>query len=339
MSQMFQRYEAVFRKEVKETTTEFLDEEVQITLDRWHTYLKRYRETYYPFDQAITMAVEQSFSIKLDDEISFSGYIDRIDIENERMILIDYKTSKQLEPDDADTHRQQLTLYALGMKQKYGKKFSQIDCCLIYVHLEKEILWTVQEEDLNNVKNRYRENAQSIDNAKDRYEKEPTNDEIFPAILGRHCNYCPFQMICPKWKHQFMDDEVMSTDLWEKTIKSLIDEYSILAKKCNELEKEKKTIAQILLDYADTKQVEKLYWNERQTAVQSRVFWWVLPDSERALRQYAKEMNIIDELLKTDTNALAKLIKEKIINPIDIADLVVSKESFWLGAPSKNKLV
>ncbi len=50
-------------------------------------------------------------------------------------------------------------------------------------------------------------------------------------------------------------------------------------------------------------------------------------------------MNIIDELLKTDTNALAKLIKEKIINPIDIADLVVSKESFWLGAPSKNKLV
>jgi putative RecB family exonuclease len=334
--QMFQRYEAIFRKEVKESTTEFLDEEVQITLERWHTYLKRYRETYYPFDQVITMAVEQSFSIKLDDNISFSGYIDRIDIDNERMILIDYKTSKQLEPDDADTHRQQLTLYALGMKQKYGNKFSQIDCCLIYVHLEKEILWSVQEDELNSVKNRYRENAQRIDEAKDRFEKEPNNDEIFPAILGRHCNYCPFQMICPKWKHQFMDDEVMSTDLGEKTIKSLIDEYSILAKKCNELEKEKKTIAQILLDYAQNKKVEKLYGNERQTAIQSRVFWWVRPDAERALRQYAKEINHIDDLLKTDTNALAKLIKEKIINPIDIADLVVSKESFWLGAPSKN---
>lgn len=219
------------------------------------------------------MAVEQSFSIKLDDEISFSGYIDRIDIDNERMILIDYKTSKQLEPDDADTHRQQLTLYALGMQQKYGKKFSQIDCCLIYLHLEKEIVRTVQEDELNSVKNRYRDHAQRIDNAKDRYEKEPNNDEIFPAILGRHCNYCPFQMICPKWKHQFMDDEVMSSDLGVKTIKSLVDEYALLAKKVNEIEKEKKTIAQILLDYAQDKKIEKLYGNERQTAIQSRVFW------------------------------------------------------------------
>lgn len=50
-------------------------------------------------------------------------------------------------------------------------------------------------------------------------------------------------------------------------------------------------------------------------------------------------MNIIDELLKTDTNALAKLIKEEIIDPKDITDFVVAKESFWLGAPSKNKLV
>jgi hypothetical protein len=32
ITQMFQRYEAVFRKEVKDSTTEFLDEEVQITL-------------------------------------------------------------------------------------------------------------------------------------------------------------------------------------------------------------------------------------------------------------------------------------------------------------------
>ena len=34
ITQMIQRYEAVFRKEVKETTTEFLDEEIQVTLER-----------------------------------------------------------------------------------------------------------------------------------------------------------------------------------------------------------------------------------------------------------------------------------------------------------------
>ncbi len=219
IEQMFERYEAVFQKECKETTTEFLDEEITMFLERGKTYLSWYWSVYYPFDQAITMSVEQSFSIKLDDEVSFSGYIDRIDIQGDRLILIDYKTNKQLEPDDADTHRQQLTLYALGMQQKYGKKFTTIEARLIYLHLQKEVQRTVSPEDLEQVRNWYLDNAQRIDTAKDRYTKEPTNPEIFPALVGKHCDYCPFQMICPQRKHHYMDDELISSELGEKTIK------------------------------------------------------------------------------------------------------------------------
>jgi RecB family exonuclease len=327
IDQMLQRYEAVFKKECKETTTEFLDEEIATFRERGQTYLSWYWSVYYPFDQAITMAVEQSFSIKLNEQISFSGYIDRIDVDGDRLILIDYKTSKQLEPDDADTHRQQLTLYALGMQQKYGSKFTTIEACLIYVHLQKEVRRTVTVEDLNNVTTRYLENAQRIDAAKERYTREPNNPDIFPAIVGKHCDYCPFQMICPQRKHHYMDDEMITSELGEKTIKSLIDQYGVLSKQLSALEKEKKTIAQIIVEYATHNHLEKVYGNERQTSLQSRTYWSVVAEFEKSLRTYAKHHDLVEELIKTDTNALAKLINEQKIDLTEIEGWISSKES------------
>lgn len=337
IEQMLQRYEAIFKKECKESSTEFLEEEIHTFLERWQTYITRYRSVYYPFDQHITMAVEQSFSIKLNETVSFSGYIDRIDVDNDRLILIDYKTSKQLEPDDADTHRQQLTLYALGMQQKYGTKFSQIDCCLIYLHLQKEIIRTVTNEELQWVRSRYLENAQQIDDAKERYTRTPADPTVFPAIVGKHCDYCPFQMICPQRKHHYMDDEMVNSELGEKTIKSLIDEYALINKKVSALEKEKKTIAQILIDYAVHHHLEKIYGNERQTSLQKRTYRSVHAEFEKMLRSYAKEHNLVEELIKTDTNALAKLLNEQKIDLTAIETWVSSKESIWLGPVAKKK--
>lgn len=334
---MIQRYTSTFQKECTESSTEFLDTEKETFLERGRTYLSRYRSVYYPFDQAITMAVEQSFSIKLDDRISFSGYIDRIDVDGDCLRLIDYKTSKQLEPDDADTHRQQLTLYALGMLQKYGTKFTRIEASLIYLHLQKEVSRTVTAEEMSTTRLRYLDHAHEIDSAKLRLLKDPENAEIFPAQVGKHCDYCPFQMICPKRKHQYMDDVFLSSELGEKTIKSLIDEYAILSKKATEIEKEKKTLAQILVTYATDQQLEKLYGNERQTSIQARTYRSVIAEHEKFLWSYAKHHNLVDELIKTDTNTLAKLINEQKIDLTDIHDWVASKTSTWLGPVAKKK--
>ena len=251
------------------------------------------------------------------------------------MILVDYKTNKQLLPDDADTHRQQLTLYALGMQQKYGSKFSQIDACLIYLHLQKEVSRTVTAEDLAQVKTWYLDNAHLIEEEKTSLIHEPTNEHIFPAKMGKHCDYCPFQMICPKWKHHYMDDELVSTELGEKTIKAMIDEYAVLSKKVNELDKEKKTIAQILVSYATEKQLDKLYGNERKTSLQSRTYRSVRPETEQQLWARATQEQLAEDLITTNTYALAKLIKDNHI-PLDKqASWLISKESSWLGPVSK----
>ena len=103
------------------------------------------------------------------------------------------------------------------------------------------------------------------------------------------------------------------------------------------LEKEKKTIAQIIVEYATHHHLEKVYGNERQTSLQSRTYWSVVAECEDLLRAYAKEHKLSEELIKTDTHALAKLIDEQKIDLSEIKDRVHSKVSTWLSPVTKKK--
>ena len=132
-----------------------------------------------------------------------------------------------------------------------------------------------------------------------------------------------------------MDDVTLTTDLGEKTIKTMIDDYAVIQKKIAQLDKEKKTLAQALVDYANEKQLEKLYGNERKTSVHGRTYRSVREDCERLLRHYAKEHGLVDELLKTDTNALAKLIDAGTIDLGQVQERLTSKSSNRLGVASR----
>lgn len=332
--QVIQVYTMTFSKECSESSTVFLDDEKATFFERWSIYLDRYRSTYYPFDQAITMAVEESLSFKMNDQISFSGYIDRIDVTGNTLTIIDYKTSKKLEADDSDTHKQQITLYAAGLQQKYGSKFDSYCWTIVYLHLQKEVRRIISNEDIENISSRYLNEAMQMQQKRQDY-SITGNQELFEAKVGYHCDYCPFKMLCPQWKHEYMDDSIESTELWEKTIKSLVDDYAVLQKKIGELSKEKETISKILVDYATTKELPVLFGNERKTSIQSRMYRSVKADHERDLRRYCKEHDLVDSLIKTDTNALAKLISEKQIDLDHITPRVIAKTSERLWVASK----
>jgi hypothetical protein len=57
--QVEQIYLMTFSKECNDSTTIFLDEEKEQFLARGKQYLSWYRKHYFPFDQAITMSVEE----------------------------------------------------------------------------------------------------------------------------------------------------------------------------------------------------------------------------------------------------------------------------------------
>jgi len=88
-------------------------------------YLQWYHETYEPFDVRV-MGIEDWISVRLDEQINFRGKLDRLDADGDTIVITDYKTSRRLMPDDDDTNREQLVLYAHGVKHNYGRKFGQI---------------------------------------------------------------------------------------------------------------------------------------------------------------------------------------------------------------------
>jgi hypothetical protein len=83
------------------------------------------------------------------------GKLDRMDAAGDTIVITDYKTSRRLMPDDEDHNREQIVLYAHGIKQTYGRKFTHIQAALIYPHLQKEYRFTIDDEEINEVVSKY----------------------------------------------------------------------------------------------------------------------------------------------------------------------------------------
>ncbi|MDP2669463.1 MAG: hypothetical protein Q8O99_00160 [bacterium] len=71
--------------------------------------------------------------------------------------------------------------------------------------------------------------------------------------------------------------------------------------------------------------METLIGQERKTNLVSRTYRSVISEQEKMLRSYLKEKNLLGEVLKTDTNALGKLI-DKQLPLTDIQSRVSAKE-------------
>ena len=285
-------------------------EEIKTFYDRGVSYIQRYYTNYHPFDQAITMSVEENIQFPIVDDIDFSGKIDRLDVQGDTLIITDYKTNKRLLPDTKDTNYEQLILYGLGIKQRYGKKFTNIIGKLIYLHLQKEYTRSIDDKLMQEIKSKYLTVAQEIEQAKINYNAGKTEKEWFPTTPGTHCQYCPFQSICPVWKHQWMSDEVAPGDYAPKTIRRLVDEYATLAKQANKIDKDKKLLKEILVEYAQLHGLQRLIGEEYKTPVISKTTLTVPADHAQELQGKLKELGLRDELCKLDTNALLRELRK-----------------------------
>jgi len=49
-------------------------------------------------------------------------------------VINDYKTNKNLPPENDHKYQEQLNLYALGVQQKYGKYFKKMKARLHFLH-------------------------------------------------------------------------------------------------------------------------------------------------------------------------------------------------------------
>lgn len=130
--------------------------------------------------------IEKDFSFILGDN-KISGRFDRVDIEEDGAVIMDFKTSRVSDQKDADKRSResmQLSLYALA----YEKIFGILPKCVKLYFLESGILGTspVEEKQLEKVKEKIREVSLGI---------RKQNYAATPAYMA--CTYCAYNQICP----------------------------------------------------------------------------------------------------------------------------------------------
>lgn len=283
------------------------DQTLEDYLRRGNEYLKNYYGKFYPFEGVKIVSTEDNMIFSLDDNKQFRGIIDRLDKQwQDTFVINDYKTNKNLPTQDKERYYEQLSLYAIGISHKYAKYYKTIKARLFYLHFDIIDEREVTDEIMDKVKNKYIGIVDQIENKKFAYNM--WDKKSFECKENTLCKYCEYMSICPLRAHMKFEDEIVGWELWEKTIKGLVDEYVSLGKSESESKAQKENIKEILIDYVNKHDVLKLFGNQSKLSI-SRTENISVKDRE-ILKEILNKLWLLDEAMEIDRFKLMKLVKD-----------------------------
>lgn len=304
---------------------------------RGQHYLSDYYDLHTPFEDIKIVGTELLLHFTLEDwpnAPKFRGIVDRLDKDWENFIINDYKTNKNLPPEQKDEYREQLTLYAQGIRQKYGKYFKNIKARLHYLHF-----WLVDEREITNenldpILQKYKNLISKIETA--RFDHNMGVENAFPTNQNPYCKYCEYQMLCPLWKHLHYGAETINAgELGEQTIALLVDQYAQLSSQISQDTKQKDFLKELLVAYASEHNFEQLFWSETKLGVsKSQTF---SAKDKLALQKLLSELGILDEYSDIPYYKLAALVKDKKLTPDQVLTYLDTKDSRTLRASKKKE--
>ena len=302
---------------------------------RGQHYLSDYYDTHSPFENIKIVGTELLMHFTLEDwpnAPKFRGVIDRLDKDWENFIINDYKTNKNLPPEQKDEYREQLTLYAQAIQQKYGKYFKNIKARLHYLHF-----WLVDERDitpetLDPVLQKYKNLIAEIETA--RFDHNMGVENAFPTHQNPYCKYCEYQMLCPLWKHLHYGAETINAwELGEQTVASLVDQYAQLSSQISQDTKQKDFLKELLIAYASEHDFQQLFGSDSKIRITKQQIFSA--KDKLTLQKLLSELGILDEYSDIPYQKLAALVKDKKLTSDQISSLLSAKDSRTLKASKK----
>ena len=296
------------------------------------TCLVMYYDRYHPFDQAITIGLEERMMIQLPEDKKMQGYIDRLDkIADGHLSVHDYKTSNRVPPQAKADQDRQLGLYALAVHQKYPE-IKKIDLVWHYVRFDEEVRSSRTEQQLDIM----------VENTVNLIKDVETATELknFPTKTSILCNWCEFKAQCPEYSHQYasqndipiLDTTTMTAAQAAETVDKLV-----------ELKEKKKTLSADMDAMIETLESKLITYSKESghSSVFGRDYKASFKESEafkapgqKDLRRYAlestlEEMGLIESfqqksiswsLLKSKLKSddLTSEQKEKILENMDV---------------------
>ena len=157
-------------------------------------FLINYYTENHPFDDN-TLEVEKEILINLDSEGEYKlrGFIDRIayNAQKDEYEIHDYKTSGTFPSDEEIENDRQLALYAIAIKEIYGKE-KNVRLIWHYLSFRKKI----HSERTNEQLEKLREDTLNV-------AKEINSTKNFPPTKSPLCHWCEYKNICPVWGNNF----------------------------------------------------------------------------------------------------------------------------------------
>lgn len=189
----------------KYTITDKYKKKIPLGLKNVHEYWKQLQS-----DEIQTIQHEENCEIELNQEIKLVGKIDIvITYSNNKIKIVDYKTSKSKE---YANHTNQLAMYMLLLNRKYGIKYEDMDCEIIYLSLDPETKKGKQvlNEGYENISKIYKLDSTDVDMLM--AEIDSIHKTIQRSIeTGKWrakpdsftCKYCQFNSLCEeKYKEE-----------------------------------------------------------------------------------------------------------------------------------------
>ena len=153
-------------------------------------FLINYYTEHKPFDDN-TIDVEKEIEFVLDDsgEYKIRGFIDRLahNPKTGEYEVHDYKTTGNFPSDEEIENDRQLALYAIGIKEIYGKE-KDVRLIWHYLSFNKKIHSKRTDEQLENLKKETLKLVKEIELTR---EFSPTKSSL--------CHWCEYKPICPAW--------------------------------------------------------------------------------------------------------------------------------------------
>lgn len=275
---------------------------------RGEHYVNAYYKKYSPFENVKVIATESMmhFQLDKDGQKKFRGVIDRIDKDGDTFIINDYKTNKNLPPEQKQEYIEQQTLYGLWIQQKYGKYLKNIKARLHYLHFDITDEREITDEVLAPIVEKYSSIIEWVEHKKFAYNMG--NKRAFEPIQNEYCKYCEYMTICPLRAHMKYDDEVIWGELGEKTVKHLVDEYVQFSKQESESKAQKELLKDMLVEYLEKKWFLKLFGNTYKISASQ---WESISIKDKdLLLTKLQELGILNEALDIDRFKVQKLVKE-----------------------------
>ncbi|MFA6256108.1 MAG: hypothetical protein WC606_02890 [Candidatus Absconditabacterales bacterium] len=183
--------------------------------------------------------------------------------------------------------------------------------------------WEITDELLTTVTKKYSQIIDEIEVKK--FEYNMGDKKTFEPKENNFCKYCEYYSLCPLWAHLKFDDEVVGSELGEKTVKGLVDEYVALSKQESQAKNDKELIKVLLIAYLEKNNLLKLFGNVYKIST-SQIENISIKD-KIAVKNILQELGILNEAMEIDRFKLQKLVKEKKLSLDQLGDTVKKNSS------------